>query len=620
VAGTYDGTTVRFYVDGQQVGDGVPEPDGIGYNLSGGNDLTIGNFFPGFPGYNFSGSIDDVQIYNRALNASEIQAIYNGGSAGNSADLMTTNTAAASVTPGGNLTYTIKVTNQGPAAAQSLSLTDAIPANTTFVSFTAPSGWTPTTPAVGGTGTIAATTAALAPGATATFSLVVQVDPTTSDGTSLADIATAAAATNDPNLANNTAMASTPVNRVSADLSVAVSGPVLTVKPGSLEDLVLVLNNGGPDPAQSVSVTDAVPAGTTFASFTAPPGWTVLTPAVGGTGTITATTPTFGVGVAASTDLDLRVRVDPTVPDGTHITDTATISSPTHDPNPANNTGSGGFLVNGPPPITGADLSVGVSGPVLTVKPGSLEDLLLVLNNGGPDPAQSVSVTDAVPAGTTFVSFTAPPGWTVHTPAVGRTGTITATTPTFGVGVAASTDLDLRVRVDRTVPDGTHITDTAKITSPTHDPNPANNRGSGGFLVITPSADVGVYIPRLVYAGGGIAPGQEVFLDLVVSNDGPDTASPVTLTDVVPAGTSFVSFTAPSGWRTLALRGPRGGIGSVIATADALTRGGVSAFLLTVRVNSAEPTRKITDTAKVSATTHDPHPKNNVFSRGFLVT
>ena len=42
------------------------------------------------------------------------------------------------------------VTNNGPDAAQGLTLTTAVPAGTTFVSFTAPAGWTATTPAPGG--------------------------------------------------------------------------------------------------------------------------------------------------------------------------------------------------------------------------------------------------------------------------------------------------------------------------------------------------------------------------------------------------------------------------------------------------------------------------------------
>src|SRR5215218_2953416 len=73
------------------------------------------------------------------------------------ADLAVTKTDILDpVVAGANLTYTITVTNAGPNNAQSVQLTDPVPASTTFVSFTAPPGWTITTPFVGGTGTVTA--------------------------------------------------------------------------------------------------------------------------------------------------------------------------------------------------------------------------------------------------------------------------------------------------------------------------------------------------------------------------------------------------------------------------------------------------------------------------------
>ena len=63
---------------------------------------------------------------------------------------------------GQNITYNITLTNNGPSNAQSVKLTDAVPTNTTFVSFAAPAGWVNATPGVGGTGTITSTLATLA--------------------------------------------------------------------------------------------------------------------------------------------------------------------------------------------------------------------------------------------------------------------------------------------------------------------------------------------------------------------------------------------------------------------------------------------------------------------------
>ena len=75
VAGTFDGATVRLYVDGKQVGNGAPAALKIDYNLPDGNDLFIGTVWPhgARPAHGtrgFTGSIDELSIYNRALSAS----------------------------------------------------------------------------------------------------------------------------------------------------------------------------------------------------------------------------------------------------------------------------------------------------------------------------------------------------------------------------------------------------------------------------------------------------------------------------------------------------------------------------------------------------------------------
>jgi hypothetical protein len=78
VVGTYDGSSVRLYVDGQQVGAGTPDTVPIGYGLPGSNDLTIGDY-TGCPSFNadFSGGIDEVKLFDRALAPWEIGLGYN---------------------------------------------------------------------------------------------------------------------------------------------------------------------------------------------------------------------------------------------------------------------------------------------------------------------------------------------------------------------------------------------------------------------------------------------------------------------------------------------------------------------------------------------------------------
>lgn len=75
VIGTFNGATVRLYVDGQQVGAGSPDSAPIQYGLPSGNDFAIGNY-PWCQGLGFVGDIDEVKVFDRALTPGEIYMGY----------------------------------------------------------------------------------------------------------------------------------------------------------------------------------------------------------------------------------------------------------------------------------------------------------------------------------------------------------------------------------------------------------------------------------------------------------------------------------------------------------------------------------------------------------------
>ncbi len=147
------------------------------------------------------------------------------------ADLSVTNDDSPDpVSIGQNLTYTITVTNNGPSDAQTVQLTESVPTNTTFVSFTAPAGWTPTTPASGGTGAITATRPTLAASAVAVFTLVVKVDLSTPHNTVLSNTASISTTTTDLVSGNNSDTEMTTVN------SLIISGRKYTDNNGDGDD------------------------------------------------------------------------------------------------------------------------------------------------------------------------------------------------------------------------------------------------------------------------------------------------------------------------------------------------------------------------------------------------
>jgi len=118
-----------------------------------------------------------------------------------------------------------------------------------------------------------------------------------------------------------------------ADLTITNMGPRLAPSGSTLTYAITVTNNG-PATAINVSITDVLPAGTTFNSVVIS-GGTCTAPAPGGTGTVTCTVPALGLN-SGDTIVETLV-VNLAAPSGTVITDTATVSSWSFDPTSADN-------------------------------------------------------------------------------------------------------------------------------------------------------------------------------------------------------------------------------------------------------------------------------------------
>jgi hypothetical protein len=114
---------------------------------------------------------------------------------------------------GQNITYTIGFRNNGSGAAANATVSDTIPANTTFVSATLPLGWSRADAvAVGGTGTLMFTNPSVAGGATASFTVVVKINAGTAGGTVISNTATASSDVVDDVPGNNSKTATTTVD------------------------------------------------------------------------------------------------------------------------------------------------------------------------------------------------------------------------------------------------------------------------------------------------------------------------------------------------------------------------------------------------------------------------
>ena len=141
------------------------------------------------------------------LNSATNAALADGQGAGTiqnddspSADLAITKSApSGTYRAGDHVTYTITVTNTGPAPAQSVAVLDNLPPQVTFVSCGATGGGV----CDGADNNRTVMFSALASGATATITLVAQIN-TVAGGTKITNTADVSAATSDPNTRNNT--------------------------------------------------------------------------------------------------------------------------------------------------------------------------------------------------------------------------------------------------------------------------------------------------------------------------------------------------------------------------------------------------------------------------------
>jgi uncharacterized repeat protein (TIGR01451 family) len=206
------GTTFRLEFFSNQ----APNPSGFGEGQTfiGAINVTTdaaGNasFNPTFPVTVAPGQIITATATDPANNTSEFsKSIQVGGlSGGTPADL----SVIASITPnpvetGSQITNSIVVTNAGPAAATSVTVTDVLSANTGFVSCNSTGGGV-----CGGSGSNRTVTfASLAPGATAVITIVASVDCSVSNGTIIGNTATVfSSSTPDSNPSNNVATATT---------------------------------------------------------------------------------------------------------------------------------------------------------------------------------------------------------------------------------------------------------------------------------------------------------------------------------------------------------------------------------------------------------------------------
>jgi uncharacterized repeat protein (TIGR01451 family)/fimbrial isopeptide formation D2 family protein len=488
---------------------------------------------------------------------------------------------SGAVRAGEQISYDLLVTNDGPSTADSLVVADSLPAGTTLVSAGGP-GWTCSS---GPDVICSRPTLAVA---SSDITLVVRVDSTVLDGTSIDNTARVDTSTPGDLPGDNADSVSTGVV-AEADLRIVKTHREDPATAGRTVTFDLAVHNAGPSAAQqAITVTDQLPAGLTFVSADA--GWTCTAVAVTGAGqTVTCQldgTAALDAGDDAPT-LTLVAQVASDATPGTFV-NTADVQSVTTDPVPANNDASDDVDVRAV-----VDLSVvkAHNGPV---RIGDSLTFSFVVRNVGPSAATSVTLVDTAPSGLTPASSPASPGWTCTINGQVVTCLLDAPLP------AGATAQPLSLSYSVTSSAYPSVDNRADVASDGTDEQPADNT-SVDTVLVPPLVDLFV----LKSHEGELRVGSEATYVVEVSNAGPtDDPGPITVTDTLPVGLRYVAATG-GGWSCSAA-----GAALTCTRAGGLVLGASTTMRVRVDVlPAAYPS--VSNTAAVSTPAEDSDASNN---------
>jgi uncharacterized repeat protein (TIGR01451 family) len=235
------------------------------------------------------------------------------------------------------------------------------------------------------------------------------------------------------------------------------------------------------------------------------------------------------------------------------------------------------------------DLSITKVTSTPSVNLGGTCTYTLQVTNNGPTTASNVTVTDVLPPGATYLNDSGT-GWSCNQVA----GTITCTLPSLAVGPAAPITLSTTAPASTTGP----LNNQATVTSGTLDPTPGNN--ASAVAVVNVVASSAVSIVKSTSAVQAYS-GQPVTYSLAVSNAGPTSALSVSVTDVLPAGATFVSA-AGTGWSC------GQAAGTVTCTMAVLPVGAAPAISLVFTAPPTATATTLSNTATVGGTGITPGP------------
>ncbi len=402
----------------------------------------------------------------------------------------------------------------------------------------------------------------------------------------------------------------------------AAAGIAVTVAGSSTGAVVSGLTNGtaytfsvhatnaignGPESAQSLPVTPAVPAATVPGAPTgvvanagnasASVAW--IAPANNGGSAITSYTVTALVG-GAPTAITVTVPGTSTGANVSGLTNGTTYTFTVHATNSVGNSveSAPSAPVTPVAPFSPPDVAVSLSGPA-SVASGSNAIYTFTVSNLGPTAAPQVALTASFPTtGATLVALSSGACSAV-------TGRVNCTFPSMAAGTSAAVSVTLNVTAAITVSASVQATDAAG--SAFTDPNPANNSASvsTALAVPAPTTNPDVQVTGFAQNGSPAVNTSDSFTFQIRNNQNA-VANGVQFSAALPTALGFSSATTSLGTCTVPAPGTRGG--TITCYANSLTVGQTMQVVINV-TTPVSGSAAVTGSATFNGT--DSRPSNN---------
>ncbi len=509
---------------------------------------------------------------------------------------------ALSLTAGGGTTYTVTVTNNGPAEVTSASVVDTAPPGMTFGAWSC----TVTNPGSGGSVTTACgaasgsgdinTTVTMKSGAVITYSVPASIAASAMGSVANTATVTVPAVVIDPTPDNNSA-ADTDTITVIADLAITKTDGVASAVPGSSTTYTVVVTNNGPSSVTSATVSDILPAAIGSDTFTAVGSGGASGFTVSGSGDINDT---VNLPAGSTITYTLQANIASSATGSLVNTATATVPGGVTDPDLTNNSATDTDTLT-----PQADLAISKTDGVTDVSAGGGTTYTIVVTNNGPSGATAAGVSDILPAAVTSDTFTAVASGGASGFTASGSGNINDS-----VNLPAGSSITYTLLANITSSATGSLVNTATVTAPggVTDTNLANNSASDSDSVTpaTPVADLSI---TKTDAATSAVPGASTTYTIVVSNNGPSSVTGATVSDVLPAAISSDTFTAVGSGGASGFTAS--GSGDINDTVD-MPAGGTITYTLIGGISSSA-TGNLVNTATVSAPAGvtDPDLSNN---------